>query len=110
MLSRNTTIRSEPRISGLYCYPVKGCARLGLTESVLTRTGLAHDRIFMVVGEDGNCRTQRKHPRLALIGPEISADGTRLALRSPGAGSIDIDVDMSGERRDVTLFGLRYQG
>lgn len=109
MLSQDAVTRS--RVSALYCYPVKGCAPLTLTESVLTRAGLEHDRAFMVVSEDGaRAMTQRRHPRLALIRPEISAAGTRLALNSPGAGSIEIDVDVTGGRRDVTLFGATYQG
>lgn len=102
--------RPEPHISGLYCYPVKGCAPVALTESALLNAGLEHDRTFMVVGEDGDHRTQRKHPRLALIEPAISAGGRRLVLSADGRGSVLIDVDTAGERRAVRLFGVGYQG
>lgn len=54
----------------MYCYPVKGCAGLAVTETVMTHAGLAHDREFMVVSEEGDHRTQRTHPRLTLIRPE----------------------------------------
>ncbi|MEU1625549.1 MOSC N-terminal beta barrel domain-containing protein [Streptomyces sp. NPDC020096] len=91
-------------------YPVKGCAGTSVKEAVLTRAGLAHDRSFMVISEDGVFRTQRRDPRLALIQPEISPDGTRLMLRAPGAGTVGIDVDTSGARRDVDLFGAAYRG
>ncbi|MGW7002076.1 MOSC domain-containing protein [Streptomyces sp. NPDC054933] len=91
-------------------YPVKGCAGTSVKEAVLTRAGLAHDRSFMVISEDGVFRTQRRDPRLALIQPEISPDATRLMLRAPGAGTVGIDVDTSGARRDVDLFGAAYRG
>ncbi|MCL7425692.1 MOSC domain-containing protein [Streptomyces sp. YS415] len=56
-------------------YPVKGCAGTSVGDTLLTPAGLAHDRSFMVIGEDGVYRTQRRHPRLALIRPALAADG-----------------------------------
>ncbi|MBQ6641524.1 MAG: MOSC N-terminal beta barrel domain-containing protein [Saccharopolyspora sp.] len=104
--------RHDPafRVAALYCYPVKGCAPVVLTEAVLTRAGLRQDRSFMVTDDRGRCRTQRAHPQLALIQPEISADGTRLVLHFPESASIDIDVDSTGPRGDVNLFGASYRG
>lgn len=101
---------AAPRISALYCYPVKGCAPVALTESLLTSAGLRHDRSFMVISAAGGYQTQRRHPRMARIRPEISADGTRLVLEAPEVGSVDVRVDVAGSRRDVDLFGAPYQG
>lgn len=98
------------RVSALFSYPVKSCAGLALRDAVMTEAGLQHDRSFMVVSADGRCRTQRKHPRLALIQPQISTAGCRLVLRAPGSGSIDVDVDSVGRRQDVELFGALYRG
>ncbi|MDX2921570.1 MULTISPECIES: MOSC N-terminal beta barrel domain-containing protein [Streptomyces] len=98
----------------LITYPVKGCAGTSLDRTHLTPAGLAHDRSFMVVGVDGVYRTQRRDPRLALVRPTVSADGTGLTLASAepegGRGALHLDVTTSAPRRDVDLFGATYQG
>ncbi|MER8089016.1 MOSC domain-containing protein [Streptomyces sp. NPDC087532] len=98
------------RIAALSYYPVKGCAGTSVDDAALTPAGLAHDRSFMVTGADGVFRSQRRHPQLALIRPEISSDGGRLTLRGPGLDLLTIDVDTFGARRDVELFGAPYKG
>ncbi|MFJ1843359.1 MOSC domain-containing protein [Streptomyces sp. NPDC088146] len=98
------------RIAALSYYPIKGCAGVSADVAMLTPAGLAHDRSFMVTGADGVFRSQRRHPQLALIRPEIGAGGARLTLRGPGLGRLAIDVDTSGTRRDVELFGAPYKG
>ncbi|AIJ14434.1 MOSC domain-containing protein [Streptomyces lividans] len=101
----------------LICYPVKGCAGTSTSDALLTPAGLAHDRSFMVISENGIFRTQRRHPRLALIRPAIGTDGTRLTLDAAhGAdgtgrfGTLCLDVTTSAPRRDVDLFGTAFQG
>ncbi|MEU6632977.1 MOSC N-terminal beta barrel domain-containing protein [Streptomyces parvus] len=98
----------------LISYPVKGCAGTSLDSTHLTPAGLAHDRSFMVVDVDGVFRTQRRDPRLALVLPTVSADGSRLTLVSTepdsGHGALHLDVTTSAPRRDVDLFGATYQG
>ncbi|WP_328901246.1 MOSC N-terminal beta barrel domain-containing protein [Streptomyces sp. NBC_00441] len=98
------------RVTELVCYPVKGCAGTSVSEAVLTPAGLAYDRSFMVISEDGVFRTQRRHPRLALIRPAVSADGARLVLGTDGYGSVSLDVTTSAPRRDVDLFGTMFRG
>lgn len=101
-------------VMDLICYPVKGCAGTSMNDALLTPAGLAHDRSFMVISEDGVYRTQRRHPRLALIRPAVSADGTRLTLDSADNtgryGTVRLDVTTSAPRRDVDLFGAAFQG
>ncbi|MBQ1159467.1 MOSC N-terminal beta barrel domain-containing protein [Streptomyces sp. A73] len=98
----------------LICYPIKGCAGTSMSDALLTPAGLAHDRSFMVIDEDGVYRTQRRHPRLALIRPAVSADGTRLTLDSADStgrhGTVRLAVTTSAPRRDVDLFGAAFQG
>ncbi|MFF0503305.1 MOSC domain-containing protein [Streptomyces fimicarius] len=98
----------------LITYPVKGCAGTSVDSTHLTPAGLAHDRSFMVVSVDGVYRTQRRDPRLALVRPTASADGSRLTLASvepdSGHGVLRLDVTTSAPRRDVDLFGATYQG
>ncbi|MFI1937892.1 MOSC domain-containing protein [Streptomyces purpureus] len=101
-------------VRDLICYPIKGCAGTSMSEALLTPAGLAHDRSFMVISEDGVYRTQRRDPRLAVIRPRISTDGTRLTLDSTDApgryGTLRIDVTTSAPRRDVDLFGAAFKG
>ncbi|MFB6663885.1 MOSC domain-containing protein [Streptomyces parvus] len=98
----------------LITYPVKGCAGTSVDSTHLTPAGLAHDRSFMVVDVDGVFRTQRRDPRLALVLPTVSADGSRLTLVSTepdsGHGALHLEVTTSAPRRDVDLFGATYQG
>ncbi|MYU16230.1 MOSC domain-containing protein [Streptomyces sp. SID8361] len=94
----------------LTSYPVKGCAGVPVSETLLTQAGLRHDRSFMVIGEDGACRTQRRDPRLAVIRPAIDADGERLTLSAPGEGEVAIDVDTTSARREVKVFDNPYLG
>lgn len=96
-------------MAGAGCYPVKGCAGTGASDALLTPAGLAHDRVFMVVGEDGVCRTRRRHPRLALIHPTVSRDGSSLTLSAAGA-TLTIDVTTTAPRRGVDLFGEALLG
>ncbi|HEY0716608.1 MAG TPA: MOSC N-terminal beta barrel domain-containing protein [Streptosporangiaceae bacterium] len=97
-------------VTGLWTYPVKSCAGVVLAEAELTWAGLAHDRTFMVTGPDGVFRSQRRDPRLAGITPRISADGTQLSLQAPGAGVLDVEVDLTTGGRPVELFGDPYRG
>jgi len=97
-------------VAELISYPVKGCAGIPLSEAVLTQAGLAHDRTFMIIDEDGGFRSQRRDPRMAVIRPAISTDGGELMLSAPGAGELRVDVDLDSARRDVELFGKPYRG
>ncbi len=97
-------------VTALITYPIKGCGGIELSDAALTPAGLAHDRSFMVIGEDGVFRSQRRDPRLALIAPAIDAEGRVLTLRAPGTEPIEIAVDADGPRRPVTLFDVPYFG
>lgn len=98
-------------ITELVCYPVKGCAGIKLGSADLTPAGLRHDRGFMVVDERGGFRSQRKDPRMAVVRPEIDADGTRLRLHAPDAEPAVIDVDDTATTRSaVELHGANYLG
>lgn len=111
----------------LFTYPIKGCAGTAVDSTYLTPAGLAHDRSFMVVSADGVYRTQRRDPRLALVRPTVSADGSRLTLASAeresgevgdgggggvrgGDDELHLDVTTTAPRRDVDLFGATFQG
>ena len=94
----------------LVSYPVKGCAGVQLQKAELMEAGLTHDRSFMVIAEDGEFRTQRRQPKLAVVRPEVSADGQWLTLSAPGAEPAQIAVDLDAPRRDVRIFDKPYKG
>ncbi|MEV0197623.1 MOSC N-terminal beta barrel domain-containing protein [Nonomuraea sp. NPDC050691] len=98
------------RVAELVCYPIKGCAGTSLSDAAMTSAGIAHDRAFMVVDDAGVFRSQRRDPRLALVRPEVSADGERLALHADGVAAVEVEVRRDDTRREVTLFGARYTG
>ncbi|MFH8448639.1 MOSC domain-containing protein [Streptomyces fungicidicus] len=91
-------------------YPIKGCAGTSVGEALLTPAGLAHDRTFLVTGEDGAGRTQRRDPRLTLVRPTVSRDGGQLTLHAPGFETLDLLVDTAAPRREVELFGAVHRG
>lgn len=97
-------------ITELVSYPIKSCAGTAVPAAAMTATGLAHDRSFMVVDDDGVFRSQRAAPRMALIHPEVSADGERITLRAPGTDALSIAVDSTAARQGVELFGKPFRG
>jgi len=70
-------------LTSLHLYPVKSCHRIDLDTAMVEPWGLAGDRRWVVVDEDGRQRTQRTAQRMALIRPMYDGDG-RLLLRAPG--------------------------
>ncbi|GLZ03782.1 molybdenum cofactor sulfurase [Actinomadura sp. NBRC 104412] len=94
----------------LVSYPIKGCAGTPLPRARIGWAGLDHDRSFMVVDEHGTFRSQRRDPRLALVRPEVAADGRRLVLRAPGMDAVEIAVDTTSAPRGVSLFRTAYEG
>lgn len=92
-----------PRVAALTVYPIKACGGVAVERSAVTVTGLAGDRSFLVVGDDGRARTQRRSPLLATVRPSL--DDGRLALTAPGVEPLAVDVQPDGPRRRVTIFG-----
>ena len=79
---------SGVRLSGLYVYPIKSCAGVAVSEWEADERGFRYDRRWMLVDETGRFMTQRKHPRMALIGVHIGPDG--LVVRAPDMPSLDV--------------------
>lgn len=94
---------ARPVVSALTHYPVKGCAGVPMSVAHLGRTGIVHDREFMLVDDDGVFRSQRKTPAMAVIRPRV--EGGTLVVGAPGADPVDIDVAPEGRRLDVSMFG-----
>lgn len=91
-------------LSQIVFYPVKSCAGISVREATLTAAGLSvdavYDREWMVVGEDGNCISQREFPRMALIAPRLRSD--TLELRAPGMLRLEVPLGLPAPEDEVT--------
>ena len=81
----------QATIARLFVYPVKSCAGVEVTESLLIETGLEFDRAWMVVDESGEFVSQRELPRMALIRPQLRH--SEMVLRAPGMLALHIAFD-----------------
>ena len=83
----------EARIDALWVFPIKSCAGISVQQAMLTATGLAHDRAWMVVDADGEMVTQRELPRMALIQPTLVHAPDRvtgLMLHAPAMAALHV--------------------
>lgn len=90
-------------VSALTYYPIKGCAGVTVDRAEVVRTGLLHDRSYIVGKPDGMFLTQREVARLAVIRAQVLHAGTKLALSAPGAGDIMLDVDTDGPKCPIVV-------
>lgn len=72
---------------------------------LLTETGPEFDRTWMVVDAQGAFVTQRKHPRLALVRPQLTAG--ELVLNAPGMRALHIAPDLMTQPVAVKLWDER---
>jgi uncharacterized protein YcbX len=82
------------RIASLHVHPVKSCAGVSPTQALLSATGLAHDRRWMIVTPAGQFVTQRQLPRMALI--RTALEGGALGLDTAGQPSLRLPEDATG--------------
>jgi uncharacterized protein YcbX len=90
-------------VSALTYYPIKGCAGVTVDRAEVVRTGLLHDRSYLVSGPDGMLITQREVARLAVIRAQVLHDGTKLALAAPDTGDLMLDVGADGPECPVVV-------
>jgi uncharacterized protein YcbX len=72
-------------------FPIKSCRGHSVDRVTVEPWGLAGDRRWVVVGDDGRSLTAREHPRMLLISPVLGDDG-RLDLTSPDASPLSVAV------------------
>ncbi|MES2187896.1 MAG: MOSC N-terminal beta barrel domain-containing protein [Pseudomonadota bacterium] len=89
-------------VAQLFVYPVKSCGGIALQQSPLAASGLAFDRAWMVVDEQGFFVTQRSLPRMALVRPELRAHD--LVLRAPGMPELAVPLALAGPQLQVRVW------
>lgn len=91
-----------PVVTGLYVYPIKSCAGTSLETAELDDRGIRYDRHWVLSEPNGAMITQREHPKMALINPQITADG--LQISAPGMSILRIPFDSAGSPMKVTVW------
>jgi uncharacterized protein YcbX len=97
----NTTTKTYA-ITGLYVYPVKGCAGFSVDSAVITARGFENDRLYLIVRPDGTFLTQREYPKLSLIVPTLKSDG--LLFQAPSSPDIDVPFRTTAGLRSVKVW------
>jgi MOSC domain-containing protein len=64
----------EVYLSGLHIYPIKSAGGISLEAWEVDERGLHHDRRWMLVDASGRFMSQRRFPKMALIGVRIEPD------------------------------------
>jgi len=86
----------------IHTYPVKGCYRRDVDTARVEPWGLAGDRRWMIVGEDGVGVTQRQAAGLVAIQPELRPGG--LLLRVAGQEDLTVAEPVDGAPVAVRVF------
>jgi len=89
-------------ITGLFVYPVKSARGIARARVPLTSTGLEWDRQWMIVNTRGVFLTQRSHPQLARIVPEMTPGA--LVLNAPGLPALTVPLDTRGTPMAVKIW------
>ncbi len=88
-------------IAGLFVYPLKSGRGLACPRVRLSATGFEWDRQWMLVNAHGVFLSQRTHPQLARVVPQIEA--AELVLHAPGLAPLHLPCTGSGARRSVRV-------
>jgi uncharacterized protein len=80
-------LMKELTLSEIWVYPVKSMGGIRLNSAKVLEKGLAFDRRWMLVDENGVFLTQRLHPRMALFKLALNGDELIIQFRyqTPGA-------------------------
>lgn len=57
-------------VKGLYIYPIKGIKGINISETLVEKNGLSHDRRYMLADLQGQLISQRNHPKLCQLVPK----------------------------------------
>ncbi len=99
-----------PQLTGLHLYPVKSTYRLSPRSAPVEPWGLAGDRRWMLVDEQGRAVTQRDLPGLARF-RAVPAAGGGLVMTDPDGVSTEIAAPRTAHGAppaDVEIFGTVF--
>ena len=93
------------QLSAINRFPVKSCRGEALDEAVVEPWGLAGDRRWMVVDDEGTVITAREVNRLVLVDPEITATGLRLT--APDLAPLEVSTPDPTSQVPVGIWSSR---
>ena len=88
-------------VTGLFVYPVKSSRAIAKPRVRVTWTGFEWDRQWMVIDGKGTFLSQRTHPQLARIIPEVTSNA--LVLTAPSLPPLQLPLSADGERVAVRV-------
>ena len=98
------------RVAELAVYPVKSCRGLSLAKADVEPWGLAGDRRWMFVDEDGVFVSQREESRLAVVVPTPTSSGLSISwgerrydIATPGSDAPHITVQVWRSRLEARV-------
>jgi uncharacterized protein len=89
-------------LSALFYYPVKSMRGIACPRARLSVTGLQWDRQWMVIDANGTFLSQRTHPKLARVVPELRGD--TLVLSAPGMPELVVPFTVSSNPIPVRVW------
>jgi uncharacterized protein len=99
-----------PSVAALTIAPVKALAGVRRHEVMLERGGVAEDRRLLLLGPDGSVVTQRRHPSLTAVVPDLDLAQRSLRVTFPDGTVACSDLRPTGEPLHATLFGKARSG
>ena len=88
-------------VTQLFIYPVKSTRGIPLSSARVASTGFQWDRQWMLIDPKGTFLSQRTHPQLTQIVPELTAQA--LVLRHPALEPLTVPLTDAGERVAVRV-------
>ena len=101
-VSGNEVQTMQVSVTGLFIYPVKSTRGIARERVSLISGGFEWDRRWMIVRPTGLFITQRSHPQLARIVPEVTPHA--LVLNAPGLPALWVPLGMRGARTAVRVW------
>ncbi|WP_431296175.1 YcbX family protein [Rahnella sp. PAMC 25559] len=96
-----------PILSRLFVHPIKSMRGLQVSHSLVTATGLAFDRQFMLTDPQGMFITARQYPSLVLFTPVLLPDG--LMIVPPEGEGIRVKFsEFNGQNQPTEVWGNQF--
>ena len=91
------------QVTGLFVYPIKGTAAVPMQQADVHPRGLAGDRRWVVVDENGQFLQQRVEPKMALVRTSLEQDGA-LCVEAPGVPDLLVPAPAGTDRLSTTVW------
>jgi uncharacterized protein YcbX len=96
------------QLAAIIVYPIKSCAGNALESAQVEPRGLANDRRWMLVDDNGCFLTGRQLPRLVRVRVQPLAS-SRLRLTAPDMATIEVGVGVDAARIDASVWSSRVR-